>query len=135
MDKYCTNCGKELKKEADYCLNCGIRISKQTPKINTKKPNEIISIIGMIFGIVSFIMIFMIDLEIIELKTLVYAEEFIIKIMTSLVITMFSIIPATIGCILSFYGILKEKNTAALIGIITSLISFTFNILTIIYII
>jgi len=28
MDKYCYNCGSELKEGADVCLNCGVMINK-----------------------------------------------------------------------------------------------------------
>lgn len=37
MSKFCSNCGKEIKENADVCLECGVSVSKQS---NTKKEKK-----------------------------------------------------------------------------------------------
>ena len=29
MEKFCPNCGKEIKGEADFCPNCGYKLKKE----------------------------------------------------------------------------------------------------------
>ena len=36
MAKYCSNCGKEIKNDAEFCTNCGTKQVKETTT-NTKK--------------------------------------------------------------------------------------------------
>ncbi len=50
--KYCPNCGKELKKDADICLNCGkiIREEKEE-KVKPVNPNAKSKIVAGILGI------------------------------------------------------------------------------------
>ena len=58
MGKFCSNCGSELKVNADVCLNCGVMV--KTEKYNNyivnnkpKVPGKGMSIAGMILGIVA----------------------------------------------------------------------------------
>ncbi len=62
MNKYCTNCGAKLEEQADICIKCGKFISK-VPNNNAKiNKEEIFSIIGMVLGIIGFLIILIMSL-------------------------------------------------------------------------
>ena len=49
MDKFCSNCGKELKENENICSNCGTFI--RTPEEKKDKQASI----GMILGLISIV--------------------------------------------------------------------------------
>lgn len=52
MVKYCINCGKELKENADICLNCGKIVNIEETQVKTKtNPNAKSKIVAGILGI------------------------------------------------------------------------------------
>lgn len=54
MGKFCRNCGKELKENADVCLNCGV--STQANAINnTINKTDRNTLIGFILGFCSIV--------------------------------------------------------------------------------
>ena len=137
MDKYCTNCGNKLNEEADVCLKCGKYIKKQILKkgtYNNIKTKEILSILSMIFGIISFLLIFILALALEEVRSELFYETYAVRFFVSIIYTMFSFIPAIPSLILSVIGLKGEKNVYGTIGLITSLLSLTFSIFIIGYI-
>ena len=64
MEKFCSNCGNEIKENDIYCLNCGVLVQNNnfnqnnlSNDYNTNKniPGKGISIAGMILGIISIV--------------------------------------------------------------------------------
>lgn len=52
MAKYCSNCGKELKSDADICLQCGKIINNNTNnQYNNYDPNAKSKVVAGILGI------------------------------------------------------------------------------------
>ena len=52
MAKYCSNCGNELKANADICLNCGKIVNEHLTNQNVNKdPNAKSKIVAGILGI------------------------------------------------------------------------------------
>ncbi|MBR3660298.1 MAG: TM2 domain-containing protein [Bacilli bacterium] len=52
MAKYCTNCGAELKNEADICLKCGKIVNENIKKSNINvDPNAKSKLAAGLFGI------------------------------------------------------------------------------------
>lgn len=137
MDKFCTNCGHELKEGADYCLGCGKRLIKnyKVGKKQNYNSKEMLEIIGMILGVVSFFIIFNLDMNIGELIHLFEEEYFITKFFVSIFMSSIPFIPAFIGFIISVISLRKEKSIYGIMGVITSLATFTFISFTIIYLI
>ena len=50
MAKYCINCGKELKKDADVCLNCGKLVDKNDKVLPTTKSKIAAGLFGIFLG-------------------------------------------------------------------------------------
>lgn len=137
MNKYCTNCGNKLNEEADVCLKCGKYIKKETIKKKTSnnvKTKEILSILSMIFGILSFLVIFILALALEEVRSELFYETYAVRFFVSIIYTMFSFVPAIPSLILAIISIKGEKNVYGTIGLITSLLSLTFSIFVIGYI-
>ena len=64
MEKFCSNCGNEIKENDIYCLNCGVLVQNNNfnqnnlsndYNINKNIPGKGISIAGMILGIISIV--------------------------------------------------------------------------------
>ena len=64
MEKFCSNCGNEIKENDVYCLNCGVLVQNNNfnqnnlsndYNINKNIPGKGISIAGMILGIISIV--------------------------------------------------------------------------------
>ena len=64
MEKFCSNCGNEIKENDVYCLNCGVLVQNNNfnqnnlsndYNINKNIPGKGISIAGMILGIISVV--------------------------------------------------------------------------------
>lgn len=135
MNKYCTNCGKELHEGADICINCGKFVSR-VPNNNYKMASEeTLSIIGMILGIIGFIIGLIIMLDIDSAKIEFLGEILPVRIIGSLFISMFSLAPSIPGLVLSLLGVNKKKTIYGIIGLILSLLGTLFSLCTIIYII
>lgn len=137
MNKYCTNCGNKLNEEADVCLKCGKYIKKEIIKkktSNNAKTKEILSILSMIFGIISFLVIFILALALEEVRSELFYEAYAVRFFVSIIYTMFSFVPAIPSLILAIISIKSEKNVYGTIGLITSLLSITFSIFIIGYI-
>ena len=141
MNKYCTNCGKELNLESDYCLNCGKIIRKnRTIRHNEKKiSNELIGILGMVSSIIGFYLSFIFALfigdayyEINNNLSNIYENLIIYKFCFSLGYVFLSLIPSVTGSVIS---IKKEKNMYSIIGIISGMVSLVFCIGIIVYLI
>ena len=137
MNKYCTNCVNKLNEEADVCLKCGKYINKEIIKkktSNNAKTKEILSILSMIFGIISFLVIFILALALEEVRSELFYEAYAVRFFVSIIYTMFSFVPAIPSLILAIISIKSEKNVYGTIGLITSLLSITFSIFIIGYI-
>lgn len=51
MEKFCSNCGNELKEGADVCLNCG-RKRLQNKPVNNRNDSTIVTIV--IISVIAF---------------------------------------------------------------------------------
>lgn len=54
MQKYCTNCGKELQEGQDLCLGCGKVINNKKNNTSLKKTNSL-AIAGFVVSIISLV--------------------------------------------------------------------------------
>lgn len=137
MDKYCTNCGNKLNEEADVCLKCGRIIKRNYKTTNLKSgmnAKEILPILSMVFGIISFFVIFILALALDELRNELFYEEYSVRFFVSIFYTMFSLVPAIPSLIMAIIGIKNEKSVYGTIGLITSLIAIIFCIFVVGYI-
>lgn len=75
MDKFCSNCGKELKEGADVCLGCGAFVNQN--KINTKKNKKNKALIASFISISSLIFIVIIAAIISDDSNSTEKEEYI----------------------------------------------------------
>ena len=51
MNKFCSNCGKELKENQDVCLNCGVSVKKTNNNNNPNGKSKIAAgILGILLG-------------------------------------------------------------------------------------
>jgi len=125
MVKFCSNCGKELKENADICLNCGVLINKVKKE---KTPGLGLSIAGMILGILSILIAIGSISEIFEYDYYYNSVEMVIDIVIFLSISI-------TGVSLSAVGFTKNKNGFNISGIILNSISILTNIVILLYII
>lgn len=128
MGKFCSNCGKELKENADICLNCGVLINKDTKVKKEKTPGLGLSIAGMILGILSIFAIFGSLPEAFDYDYYYSNADMISDMVMSLAICI-------TGVSLSAVGFTKNKNGFNISGIILNSISILVNIIVLIYII
>lgn len=54
MNKFCSNCGKEVNNIQDVCLNCGIKLNKEQQLTKDDTTSKKASI-GFILGLISII--------------------------------------------------------------------------------
>lgn len=52
MNKFCTNCGKELNEEQNVCLNCGVNVINTTKQSESTDKN---ATVGLILGLISIV--------------------------------------------------------------------------------
>lgn len=54
MNKYCTNCGSEIKEEDEYCLKCGYNTLQLEDKksLNTKTNEKKFATWSIVFGLI-----------------------------------------------------------------------------------
>lgn len=122
MEKFCSNCGKKLKENADVCLNCGVLVNKHN-KFTKEKAGKGMSIAGMILGILaiclalpeSFDYDFYINIEMIFDRILAIA------------VTM-------TGLTFSIIGFIKNKNGYNIAGIVLNTIAIAIMIIVILII-
>lgn len=139
MNKFCSNCGKELKEDSDVCLNCGVILNGKKNKI----PGNGVSIAGMILGIISSFWAFMQILSSgnIEYSLLNLPRSYIYETSISFVLitfglgyTLFSLIPSLVGLPLSIVGFFKQKSGKNIAGIILNSVALIVSIIMFIYI-
>ena len=126
MNKFCTNCGKEIKEGAAICINCGKFLSR-VPNNNTKSNSQDgLSIAGMVLGIISFLIIIILSLPLNELTKYLVNEEIYVKIAAGMIYTMFAFVPSIPGLILSVIGIKKNKTIIGIIGLMSNILTLVF---------
>ena len=139
MNKFCSNCGKELKEGSDVCLNCGVMLNGK----NNKIPGNGVSIAGMILGIISAFWAFMqilssgnIEYSLMNLpRSYIYETSISFVLITfGLGYTLFSLIPSLVGLPLSITGFSKQKSGKNIAGIILNSVALIVSIIMFIYI-
>lgn len=131
MNKFCSNCGKELKDGADICLNCGVLINKDVKLKKNKVPGRGLSIAGMILGILAVLIALGCVSEIFEYGYLEYYYS-----TSELITDLFVYFAISItGLILSIVGFNKTKSGFNISGIILNSVANLVNIILFIYII
>ena len=135
MEKFCRNCGKELKVNADICLNCGVLINKNLPIKKSKKPGKGMSIAGMILGIIGLFMNFCDLTEVISMILKIssfynYYESFADAIFDVFLFLGISIT----GVVLSAISRIKIKNGFNMSGLILNSISILLTLILLILI-
>ena len=128
MGKFCSNCGKELKENADICLNCGVLINKDNKVTKVKTPGLGLSIAGMVLGILSILIAIGSIPEIFEYDYYYNSVEMVTDMVVFLAISI-------TGVALSSVGFTKNKNGFNISGIILNSISGLVNLIILIYII
>ena len=148
MQKYCSNCGKELKEGADICLNCGVLINKQPNHFYSKQqknkiPGNGMSIAGMVLGIIAAVWTFF---ELIavggipeSLSNIAYSTNYYVSLSYlyfwfGFGYTLFSLIPSIVGLPFSIVGLIKHKSGKNISGTILNIVSLLVSIIMIIYI-
>ena len=128
MGKFCSNCGKELKENADICLNCGVLINKDNKVTKVKTPGLGLSIAGMVLGILSILITIGSISEIFEYDYYYNSVEMVTDMVVFLAISI-------TGVALSSVGFTKNKNGFNISGIILNSIPVLVNLIILIYII
>lgn len=156
MNKYCSNCGSELKENADVCLGCG-RLIKKENNINInqrydynsylennyisnytkpKIPGRGMSIAGMILGIIAASWALISLLSISDVEYLLSYYYSIVDLIGYIIdYTLFSLAPSIIGLVLSICGYRKQKNGQNISGIVLSVIALAIAVIEIVYIV
>ena len=145
MNKFCTNCGKELKEGAEVCLNCGVIIKNQvsSPSIPSNKiPGNGKSIAGMVLGIVAtffaileILSSFNIESALLTLPDVYYdySVSFIL-FWFGVGYVFLSFIPSVIGLPLSISGLFKHKNGKNIAGVVLNSFALVISIILFVYI-
>ena len=140
MGKYCSNCGNELKENADVCLGCGRLINKenniqQYNNYKPKEPGKGMSIAGMVLGIVAVVWAFM---SLLSIENAEYSLSYYYNVseIIGFIIgyTLFSLSPSIVGLCLSINGYKKNKNALNIAGLILNIITLAIVIIEIVYI-
>ena len=136
MEKFCSNCGKELKENADICVNCGVLINKNYKAKKVKIPGRGMSIAGMILGIIGIFMNFCDLTEVISMHFNIssfydYYESFA----DALFDTFIFLGVGVTGLVLSAVSRTKIKNGFNTSGLILNSISIFLTIILLILII
>jgi len=136
MEKFCSNCGSELKENADICVNCGVLINKNYKTKKIKAPGKGMSIAGMILGIIGIFMNFCDLTEVISMHFNIgsfydYYESF-----ADAIFDVFLFLGVSItGLVLSAVSRTKIKNGFNITGLILNPISILLTIILFILII
>lgn len=135
MNKYCTNCGNKLDSNADICLKCGKFINK-VPNNNKKMTTEeIFSIVGMVLGIIGFLIMLIFSLGLSEVRYELINEDIFIRLLGTMFFMVIPLSSSIPGLILSIIGERKKKSVYGMVGLISSLLAVLFIIASFIYII
>lgn len=131
MNKFCSNCGKELKEGADICLNCGVLINNNIKLKRDKVPGRGLSIAGMVLGILAMLIALGCVSEFFEYEYLDYYYS-----TSEIIADMFVYFAISItGLVLSIIGFIKTKSGFNISGIILNSVANLVNIIILIYII
>lgn len=135
MNKFCSNCGKELKENADVCVNCGKIINNTNNKNNCVKGNGR-TIATMVLGIVAITWAFMSLLSLFEIGSMLdeYTTISVAEVIGFIIgYNLFSLPTSIVGLCLGLTSKIKNnKNTAGIIMCIVSLIIVLFNTVVIV---
>lgn len=127
---YCKKCGNKNDENTLFCVKCGNRLNEDTNEIyyyNKKSSVDGLSLSGMILGIIAAII--SIILFILSRGDDFISDRFIIPFF---VLGLTTGILLIVGLVLSIIGTTKKPNPMGIIGIITSLLSFLFDLIIII---
>ncbi len=141
MGKFCSNCGNEIKENADFCLKCGKFVGNTLKEKQITKPQVIIkkekgngkSIASMVLGIIAIVFVL---LELLSLETAKY-EIILYSYISSVAgyiigYTILSLPESIIGLILGISGRNEKQNSFNISGIILNSIVIVSNIFIII---
>ena len=132
MNKFCSNCGKELKEGADICLNCGVLLNKVNTNHKVKVPGRGSAIAGMVLGIVAVVWAFIALLALEDLPyNLKYYYSFSQYVGYAIGYTLFSFAPSIVGLCLSVSSIKKKKCGKNTAGLVLNLIALLVSVLLI----
>lgn len=135
MEKYCSNCGNELKENADVCLKCGKLLNVKNNNSTNKKGTGL-SIASMVLGI---IVTFFAIIELLAIEQAVYDLLLYTKLASIIGYligyTLFSLPGSITGLCLGLSGRKKYKSGFNLSGIILNSISLTITFIIILYLI
>ena len=147
MNKYCSNCGKELKEGADICLNCGVFVNKNENISMNKQKNKIpgngVSIAGMVLGIIAAVWTFLditslggipSSLSDFSYNTNYYVSSAYLYFWFGIGYTLFSLVPSIVGLPLSIVGLKKHKSAKNISGLVLNIIALIISIIIMIYI-
>ena len=133
MNKYCSNCGKQLKEGADICLHCGVLVNKTSVPVTNKNSGKGSSIAGMVLGIVACVWAFfaLVGMENLphELKYLYSTAQYVGY---AVGYTLFSFAPSIVGLCLSVSSIKKQKNGKNTAGLVLNIIALLISVVLII---
>lgn len=135
MNKYCTNCGNKLDSNADICLKCGKFVNKVSNNNKKMTTEEIFSIVGMVLGIIGFLIMLIFSLGLSEMRYELIREEIFIRLLGATFFMIIPLSPSIPGLILSIIGERKKKSICGIIGLISSLLAVLFIIASFIYIV
>lgn len=127
---YCINCGNKVDDDAYVCLNCGVVLKKRINKSRKiRNKTNLFEVIGLIFGIISFVLSFLLffnDISNVGMYTKVY-ERIIYGIGYTGHVLFFTIVSL-------IFALINRKNKLNRVGLVLTLISF-FLILSEIFVI
>ena len=124
MNKFCTNCGAELKENADFCVKCGVAVNKVNQNIvKPKQEGKGCGIASLILGIAS--VMYGVFCLFIFLCLLMAGEYFIFeeKVLLAFIFLFMPIVLSVIGLPLGISSRNKNKNGINLTGIILNLVT------------
>lgn len=121
MNKFCSNCGAELKENADFCVECGVAVKKFN---NTPKPEgRGCGVASLVLGIASIIQgmfsLFIFMCLVLDGEFFYFDEKIIFGFFFLFTPTVLSII----GLPLGISSRNKNKNGINLTGLILNIIT------------
>ena len=136
MEKFCSNCGSQLKENADICVNCGIMINQNYKPTKIKVPGKGMSIAGMVLGIIGIFMNFCDITEVISMHFNISSFYDYYESFADAIFDVFLFLGVSItGLVLSAVSRTKIKNGFNITGLILNPISIFLTIILFILII
>lgn len=133
MNKFCSNCGKEIKEGAEVCLNCGVLLNKPSISVKNKVPGRGSAVAGMVLGIVACVWAFF---ALVSMENLPYDLKYLYStaqyVGYAIGYTLFSFAPSIVGLCLSVSSIKKQKNGKNTAGLVLNIIALLISIILII---